>query len=158
MVFLTSALCSKDDNINDVKSLTCDNLINDPIDGNDSFYIFIPNAFTPNKDGVDDRLYLFLKNIATLKMTIFDENSNIVFQAENLNQQWDPNSSSVTEQTYYYRIEATSTTGKRIGMCGEVYPLSCVPKNSSDKYFFQNQFNGYFFDPSLSSGEDNICP
>jgi len=109
--------------------------------GSDDCYIKLPTAFTPNGDGLNDRFAIFFKNIKTSKLTVYDSHSDLIFQTEDLSQQWDPFSESVNGKTYSYRIEAISTTNKRIGLCGEVYPLKCIPKNiNTNKYYFQSQW------------------
>ena len=154
MTLLTCALCSKDENTNTAKSISCENLVNDPVTDSDSFYIYPVSAFTPNADGLNDRFWIYYSNIKSFKLTVYDENSNILFYTEDINKQWDPNSSSVISRAFFYRIEATSTTNKRIGKCGEVYPLNCVPLNNT--YHFQDEFDGRFFD--IPTTEYNICP
>lgn len=157
ILLFSFTLCKKENAFTKIKALTCDNLINDNITTADDCFIAAPNAFTPNGDGLNDRFAIFSKNIKTFKLLIYDVKGNIVFQTEAISNQWDPFSDAVTGKTFYYRIEATSNTNKRIGLCGEVYPLKCVPKNNTT-YYFQSQFNSTGFDTSIPSVEPTICP
>ncbi len=149
-------LCKKE-NFKQVKSITCDNLINDAFAAGDDYYIKIPTAFTPNGDGLNDRLAVFIKNISSAKLSIYDSRANLVFETADLTVQWDPATESVMGKTYYYRIEATSSNNKKLGLCGEIHPLKCVPKNNPS-YYFQSQWNGNTFLIGIPSAEYNFCP
>jgi gliding motility-associated-like protein len=54
------------------------------------FKYFVPNAFSPNGDGLNDTfgVYALYTNI-TFKMTIFNRWGQLVFQADNINDVWD---------------------------------------------------------------------
>ncbi|MEI7723791.1 MAG: gliding motility-associated C-terminal domain-containing protein [Bacteroidota bacterium] len=54
------------------------------------FEYFIPNAFTPNGDGLNDvfRVYALYKNIS-FKMVIYDRWGQLVFQSDNVDSAWD---------------------------------------------------------------------
>jgi gliding motility-associated-like protein len=158
-LFFSFIQCKKDGSTKRVRAITCDNLVNDLFTASDDCYIEAPNAFTPNGDGLNDRFAIFFKNIRIAKLTLFDSHANLVFQTEDLARQWDPYPASVTGQTYFYRIEATSTSNKRIGHCGEVSPLKCIPKNiNNNKYYFQSQWDGNSFNLTAASSEYIFCP
>jgi gliding motility-associated-like protein len=99
-------LCKKDTNTENVKAITCDGLTNDILTGSDDCYVKVSTAFTPNGDGLNDRFAIFFKNIKTSKLTVYDSHSDLIFQREDLSQQWEPFSESVTGKTYYKRIKA----------------------------------------------------
>ncbi|MGB3947816.1 MAG: PKD domain-containing protein [Bacteroidia bacterium] len=74
------------------------------------FLLFVPNAFTPNEDGVND---FFSANgifVIEFEMQIFDRWGNLVFETNNLNTPWDgkvKNSSELAQQdVYVYSIKA----------------------------------------------------
>ncbi len=55
-------------------------------------YIFIPNAFTPNNDGVNDyfKAYFPPNMVTELYIAVYDRWGNIIFETENINTQgWD---------------------------------------------------------------------
>lgn len=147
---LSSSTCSKEDTI---VSVNCENLINDPLDPGEDANIYIASGFTPNGDGINDEFMIFFKNIASAKTTIYDANSNIVFSTENMYEYWKP-ANNVIGSTYYYRVEGLTASGKRIGKCGEVYPLNCFPSNGH--YIFPDQMSGLyeFSNPTA----DTYCP
>lgn len=56
--------------------------------------IFIPDAFSPNDDGINDFFEIFIgcrKSVLTFRMEIFDRWGNMVFQSDAFNRQWDGN-------------------------------------------------------------------
>lgn len=55
-------------------------------------YIFIPNAFTPNNDGINDffKAYFPLNMVTELYLAVYDRWGNIIFETDNINSQgWD---------------------------------------------------------------------
>jgi gliding motility-associated-like protein len=61
------------------------------------FMFFIPNAFTPDGDGVNDTFTgqgIFIK---TFKMSIFDRWGNLIYQTDDINKPWDGKANHGTE-------------------------------------------------------------
>jgi gliding motility-associated-like protein len=74
--------------------------------------IFIPEAFSPNDDGINDFFEIFIgcrKNIFKFKITIFDRWGNMVFQSDEFNHQWDGNIEGKMAQVggYTYKLKMT---------------------------------------------------
>jgi hypothetical protein len=147
VIFVTAILladCSKSHNSTNL--INCDNLITDTLGTNDTAKIYMPNAFTPNADGLNDHSIPTTKNISAIDFVIYDENNNIVFETKQIGQGWtsapDPN----TYIKYYYKIQATTTNDHEIGICGELYALKCIPSGMTLSDFrFQDQLsqNGF---------------
>jgi len=55
---------------------------------NESKY-YIPNAFTPNKDGKNDLLEIRLDGIASFDMQIYNRWGKLVFRTNDINKKWD---------------------------------------------------------------------
>jgi gliding motility-associated-like protein len=51
--------------------------------------IYIPNAFTPNADGTNDKLYLRTYRVETVYLTIYDRWGQQVFETHDLHTGWD---------------------------------------------------------------------
>jgi gliding motility-associated-like protein len=73
---------------------------------------YIPNAFTPNGDGVNDVFHPFGNNIDTddYEMTIYDRWGKMVFKTTNLNTAWDGKSqysddTAIKQGVYVYVIK-----------------------------------------------------
>lgn len=52
-------------------------------------YIFVPNAFSPNADNVNDKLYVRGENILEMEFKIFDRWGELVFETTDQNIGWD---------------------------------------------------------------------
>ena len=65
----------------------------------DKFYIYTPNAFTPNNDGINDVFLPIINGFDSEKfsMFIFDRWGNLVFESQNLNLGWNGLSSKNEE-------------------------------------------------------------
>jgi|GEM_PF-2649671 len=75
------------------------------------FLFYIPNAFTPNDDGINDSFSgkgLFIKNY---EMTIFDRWGNLIFFSDDINKPWDGRANHGTDiakdDVYIYSIKVT---------------------------------------------------
>ncbi|WP_089830967.1 T9SS type B sorting domain-containing protein [Chitinophaga filiformis] len=52
-------------------------------------YLFVPTAFTPNKDGVNDVLRVRAGGIAVFRMSIYNRWGNLIFSSSDLRKGWD---------------------------------------------------------------------
>lgn len=88
--------------------------------------IYIPNVFSPQGDGVNDRLKVVGSNYQKVLVRIFSAQSNaLVFRANNLDDQWngrDMNNVPCPEGYYFYAIEVTGADGNTTSK-GEVVKL-----------------------------------
>jgi gliding motility-associated-like protein len=81
------------------------------------FTFFIPNAFSPNNDGVNDTFTgqgLFIK---TFEMTIFDRWGNLIYLTDDINKPWDGKANHGTEMAqqdvYVYNFNITDFKNKK---------------------------------------------
>jgi hypothetical protein len=143
---------------NDVTHINCDGLITDTLGTNDNGRIYMPNAFTPNSDGLNDISRPYTQNVSAIAFTIYDENNNVVFTTTVLGQGWSTSSSPNTWVKYYYKIQVTTVSGHKIGICGLLYKLSCfpgsLPKNS---LYFEDQLTSGGFTGTTNETLSN-CP
>ena len=51
-------------------------------------YIFIPNAFTPNGDGINDKFVVRSSILNSMHLEIYDRWGNKVFETDNLSEAW----------------------------------------------------------------------
>ncbi len=85
--------------------------------------VFVPNTFTPNGDGVNDRLYLRTDAIANLGyFRVFDQWGELVYETHQLDQGWDGNLNGKPEGTgvYVYVIEGKCQNGNDLFKTGNV--------------------------------------
>jgi len=131
---------------------SCDGLITDTLGTNDSARIYMPTAFTPNGDGLNDICRPSLKNIDSISFTLYNTNNDVVFTTTSLFEGWKPTTISSTPVKFYYRIQAVTTGNRKIGICGKLYELPCLPANMLiDSFKFEDQIDNNGFD--LPTGE-----
>jgi CHU_C Type IX secretion signal domain len=111
-----------------VQLTNCDGLITDTLGTNDNARIYMPSAFTSNGDGKNDVIKPTIANATSVSFTLYNSINAIVFTTNQLNQGWTaPAINSNSYAVYYYKIQITTSANRRIGICGEVYNLTCYP-------------------------------
>lgn len=151
-----------------ITHVNCDELITDTLGTSDTARIYMQNAFTPNADLLNDISRPVLKGLSSMVFTIYDADNNIVFTTNQLTLP-DPHglatcpgwssSTPSSYETYYYKIQATTTTNHHIGTCGELYKLSCFPSGiPKTSLFFESQLKiDGTYDPNSGETIPN-CP
>ncbi len=134
-VALVFASCSKSSDTT-VQHVNCDGLVTDTLPTGNTGRIYMPNAFSPNADGLNDIARPVTQNITAIAFTIYDENNVVVFTTNVLGQGWQPAPGAVSAIKYYYKIQTTTTAGKHIGSCGDLYKLTCFPLNPTRSFFY----------------------
>ena len=88
------------------------------------FLFYIPNAFTPNDDGVNDSFSgkgIFIKEY---EMEIYDRWGNLIFFTDDINKPWDGNANHGTEiaqrDVYVYSIKVTDYNKRKHSYKGTV--------------------------------------
>lgn len=92
----------------------------------DDISIIIPNAFSPNNDGINDIMTIKPQGIAALlKLSIFDRYGNMLYTSSDPQKGWNGQSKQVNVPAgmYYYILEAVSVENKRILKQGSVLLL-----------------------------------
>jgi gliding motility-associated-like protein len=71
--------------------------------------LFVPNAFSPNGDGQNDKLFVRDNCIKSMDFLIFDRWGNKLFESENQNEGWDGTykGQPMNSDTYVYVLKAT---------------------------------------------------
>ena len=64
-------------------------LLNLEDDSCDDTYLFVPNVFSPDGNGVNDVLYVDGKNILAVNLQIYNRWGNLVFESNSLSKGWD---------------------------------------------------------------------
>ena len=84
--------------------------------------IFVPNAFTPNGDGINEVFRAIFINIVKLNTQIFDRWGVKIAEWSDLNGSWDGNAGGkqAPSDVYVYRIDYTDITGKKDVLIGHV--------------------------------------
>lgn len=84
---------------------------------------FIPNVFTPNGDGVHDKLEIEYGRLTDIELSIFDRWGNKLFSTANKLQLWDGNTQGGYEAeagVYFYKVTAKDEAGISVHYEGNV--------------------------------------
>lgn len=86
--------------------------------------VYIPNAFTPNEDGINDLFAIKGFNIAKFDLLIVNRQGEVVFQSTEILNKWDGSVPSgqfyAKDEVYVYSIKVETTRGKTIEKQGIV--------------------------------------
>jgi len=88
----------------------------------EDFRLYIPNAFTPNDDGINDTFSPKGGGIKTYSLVIYDRWGNKIFTTNDFAKAWDgyKNSEIVPQGVYVWEINIVSANGKTKEMTGYV--------------------------------------
>ncbi len=121
----------------------------------ESLTVLMPNAFTPNNDGVNDCFQLlYAGGVAEIDMNIYDELENTVFSTTDPTEFFCLN---IEEDTHYnVDIDITSILGNTDTACIDLYALlydessNCIPHSCDTlKFSDMGNFDIYgFFNPT----------
>ena len=84
--------------------------------------IDIPNVFTPNGDGKNDKFCVAFKSIIKYNMWIYNRWGRLVFSSNNPENCWDGyiGNQKAAVGAYFYKIEATGADGKKYKRAGDI--------------------------------------
>lgn len=87
--------------------------------------VYIPNAFTPNGDGVNDEYYIPDANLNQFNFSVFDRWGNKVYTTQAPNFRWtgEAGGRPLPEGTYVFLLSAMDSKGTAIKRSG---PLTIV--------------------------------
>lgn len=87
--------------------------------------IFVPNAFTPNGNGLNEIFKPEVSWVKTYKLLVYDRWGSKIHESEGCNTYWDGfiNGEPATGGCYAYRLELTATNGSRTYRSGTVLVL-----------------------------------
>ncbi|MFA6515678.1 MAG: gliding motility-associated C-terminal domain-containing protein, partial [Bacteroidia bacterium] len=100
----------------------CTSVVTKSLEVNVHELVFVPNAFTPNGDGINDLLYLGLYNITEFELSIYDRWGGLIFKSTDINNQWDGtyHGNPVQTDVYVYLLHARGLQGKYFAQTGHI--------------------------------------
>lgn len=102
----------------------CVNRIEHLIEIGPEFTFYIPNAFTPDGDNINDKFSGKGIGIVTYDFTIFDRWGNLIFHSTKLEDQWDGRANGGEEiaqqDVYVWKVKLTDCFGKKHSYIGTV--------------------------------------
>jgi gliding motility-associated-like protein len=75
----------------------------------------IPNVFTPNGDGINDKFSIRTKNLKSLEVIIYDQSGKTIYAWKSLDGEWDgklSNGAEAPQGNYRYSLLAETLDGK----------------------------------------------
>jgi gliding motility-associated-like protein len=80
-----------------------------------NFEFYVPNAFTPNDDGKNDVFLIYGPNFKSMKMRIYNQWGQIVFESAEARQGWDGRMNGVKQPSgvYAYYLEVVLFDGRK---------------------------------------------
>ncbi len=95
--------------------------------------LLIPNAFSPNGDGVNDEWKVAYRSLLTFDCHIFDRNGHQVCHLTSPDQGWDGKvgGKTVKSGVFYYVIQATGSDGKKYNKSGDINVVKYVGGTST---------------------------
>lgn len=84
--------------------------------------LYIPDAFTPNGDGINDTFGISGEAVRNFSMRIYDRWGELLFESDNASQQWDGSykGKTVPQGVYVYQLTAQAPTGQHAAKKGTV--------------------------------------
>jgi gliding motility-associated-like protein len=84
--------------------------------------VFVPNAFTPNNDGVNDKVYVRGTFFNKVNLKIFNRAGEMLFHTNNQNTGWDGTYNGKTQDmgVYFYYLTGVLKTGTKIERKGNI--------------------------------------
>ena len=103
----------------------CKSTVTKPVIIDDYYGLFVPSAFTPNSDGLNDVFCAKGEGIKDFKMYIFDRWGLQLFYSDDLNKGWDGNYKetgikAVQEDVYVWKIKVQTLNGYSKELSGQV--------------------------------------
>jgi gliding motility-associated-like protein len=85
-------------------------------------YVWVPNAFSPNDDNINDNLVLWHNNASLLLFSIYDRWGECVFTTTDWNKQWDGTykGKRMDVGTYFYVLKYRFNSGEEKQQQGDI--------------------------------------
>ncbi len=106
--------------------LGCLDSISYPIKIEDLLTVFLPNAFSPNGNGLNDKFNIHSNEVGleNFELKIFDRWGNVVFRTNDINEGWNGKVNNTgapaVMDVYAYQVNYTGLTGKKNQLLGAV--------------------------------------
>lgn len=102
----------------------CYDTVAHPVTVGPAFTFYIPNAFTPNGDGVNDYFYGSAIGVIKFDLWIFDRWGNRIFHGKDLSDKWDGKANDGSQMAeidvYIWKVELTDIFNKDHSYVGTV--------------------------------------
>ncbi len=109
-----------------VNSYGCRDSIVKQVDIKPAYALYIPNAFTPNSDGLNDGFKALGIGISQFKLQIFDRWGALIFESDDINRAWDGSVNgkgdydSTKDDVYVWKAEVIDVLKQHHDLIGHV--------------------------------------
>lgn len=108
-----------------VSNGSCTDSLTQTITVNPFYNAFVPNAYTPNKDGLNDEFKPIITLIENYRMLIFNRWGEVIFESDDVYKGWNGGvfnnlSHPATPDVYVYRITYKEMQGRQRELTGHV--------------------------------------
>ena len=107
-----------------VSSMGCKDSLTKIVEVKDVLTLFVPNAFTPNGDGLNDVFNLKGAGYEQFELFVFNRWGDVIFNTKNLEEKWDGsyqnNGNEAQVDVYVWKIIVKDFNGKRYERLGRV--------------------------------------
>ena len=100
----------------------CTNVLSDSLTIYDSFDLYIPSAFSPDNDDINDLFMAYGVGVQTFEMLIFNRWGELIYESKDQTEGWDGkvNNQYAPSDYYFYKIITTDLDGKSYTFIGEI--------------------------------------
>ncbi len=111
--------CGNDFALDDIQLLRCRDCPMPPV--------YIPTAFSPNNDGVNDQLAVLIKEAVAVSFMVYDRWGNVLFSSTDPHPRWDGTTAGATcapgpyAWTLTYRFDQSSSKSSALRRSGQVW-------------------------------------
>lgn len=102
----------------------CRDTLVQPLEVIPEYTVFIPNAFTPDGDGLNDVFYIYGEEITELNLKVYDRWGALIFESNDKNEGWDGRANGGREiaqqDVYVYKVFIKDFQGRQYKYNGHV--------------------------------------
>lgn len=112
-----------------VNSYGCRDSIIKKVEIKPAYVIYVPNAFTPNSDGINDGFKAVGIGVAEFKLQIFDRWGELIFETSDINKAWDGSvrgkdgGENSKQEVYVWKAQVTDVLREKHSLIGHVTVL-----------------------------------
>ena len=158
-------LCKKPKKQNNATCKTCTTTVVSQTGDSSSLFYYLPTAFTPNGDLINDRFYLYFHGLDTnaSTLTVWYLNGTEVFTGR-ITQHWDGkdlNGKLCAAGQYPVYLQLKTLAGATVNTCACVtiltYTGGCI-KTNGITYYFPDQASPVFGTGFVFTTNEQLCP
>jgi gliding motility-associated-like protein len=163
LILLLASSCNRN---NDDEVPLCQISANPYYTYNYGYYLMIPNAFTPNGDGRNDRFRPLgdSTQLTNYRMTIVDRSGSTIFETTSVAGAWDGRNTAGIIMSPGRYIAKVSYRKAYNEMVNDNYCISllsysgraCIPQSVDGSYYFEDMYDPYNQSFRYNTGE-SIC-